>query len=507
MAEGSIIRHRRFQRHVSSPSSSVLDSSASIKRSWSLVFGQDDLFIEEFKPRVKAETSIAMTVKEKEERSPESAKNMDRLIYYIMERDRIFLRKGAGYEKPWTNDPILAENRFCNNRREDDRGSIFLSKLFMNVSCHDPMFLWNVCTHRKLNTPWTSEELKYVHEETGVEYAIKKLRDWENAWIAAGKKGEEHRWRHRKYQNTAKLSDIEKSMNSNWHLSHNAGLALFGTKASPRIPTFEEAYKKLHTFHGVGEFHANQMALDLYMYGLTTPPISVVPWKGAKKGLLLLGYKPNASGIAVATKEINRRLRIAQEESMEDDDVRMLKVGNPLVFRLSDTEHALCEFQKFVRLLNPPARKRKDTKRSAGRRGSCDSDERSAEDDMAWDDITTSEDEEEKTQVFETSLPATAICCHCTAGDSTASWWEMVVYCRNQSKCRSPAGPQFHPECVMAGYEHFEDVPKAKKERKKICRDFARTFTCETCLVWHLHERKPGREILDASILSDPMIA
>lgn len=42
------------------------------------------------------------------------------------ERQQIFLRRAAGEHRPWTNDPILTNYKFCNSFRASDRVSQFL---------------------------------------------------------------------------------------------------------------------------------------------------------------------------------------------------------------------------------------------------------------------------------------------------------------------------------------------------------------------------------------------
>lgn len=51
---------------------------------------------------------------------------LERLLYFIKERESIRLKKEAGIPRPWTDDPILATYRFCNVRRMDDRVSQWL---------------------------------------------------------------------------------------------------------------------------------------------------------------------------------------------------------------------------------------------------------------------------------------------------------------------------------------------------------------------------------------------
>jgi hypothetical protein len=46
--------------------------------------------------------------------------------YWIIERDRVRAAKAAGKRPPWTTDPVIAGNRFCNVRRMDDKVSIWM---------------------------------------------------------------------------------------------------------------------------------------------------------------------------------------------------------------------------------------------------------------------------------------------------------------------------------------------------------------------------------------------
>jgi hypothetical protein len=48
---------------------------------------------------------------------------LETLVYWIHERDRIRAAKERGASKPWTTDPLLRDYRWCNVRRMDDRVS------------------------------------------------------------------------------------------------------------------------------------------------------------------------------------------------------------------------------------------------------------------------------------------------------------------------------------------------------------------------------------------------
>ncbi|HZF19458.1 MAG TPA: nucleotide kinase domain-containing protein [Burkholderiales bacterium] len=51
---------------------------------------------------------------------------LDILVSWMLERDRIRAAKEAGQPKPWTDDPLLRDYRWCNVRRMDDRVSRWL---------------------------------------------------------------------------------------------------------------------------------------------------------------------------------------------------------------------------------------------------------------------------------------------------------------------------------------------------------------------------------------------
>lgn len=52
--------------------------------------------------------------------------NQEYFFYWIKERESIRQKKEAGLPKPWTNDPILRQYKFCNVRREDDRVTMWI---------------------------------------------------------------------------------------------------------------------------------------------------------------------------------------------------------------------------------------------------------------------------------------------------------------------------------------------------------------------------------------------
>lgn len=76
---------------------------------------------------------------------------LERLLYWITERESIRLKKEAGHPRPWTDDKILDTYRFCSVRRMDDRVSKWLLDNWY-VKNH-PMSLVHAALARFFNLP------------------------------------------------------------------------------------------------------------------------------------------------------------------------------------------------------------------------------------------------------------------------------------------------------------------------------------------------------------------
>lgn len=81
------------------------------------------------------------------------------LWHWVKEREQIRIRKDNGNPQPWTDDPILATYRFCNVRREDDRGTVWVRENIRKPYA-DHQFLWlMLCIARQINWPDTLADL------------------------------------------------------------------------------------------------------------------------------------------------------------------------------------------------------------------------------------------------------------------------------------------------------------------------------------------------------------
>lgn len=78
---------------------------------------------------------------------------VDRLLYWMKERNVVRKAKEAGLSRPWTDDTILQGYRFCNVRRMDDKVSQWLLKNWYDPHFDHPNMLAACCIARHFNKP------------------------------------------------------------------------------------------------------------------------------------------------------------------------------------------------------------------------------------------------------------------------------------------------------------------------------------------------------------------
>lgn len=86
---------------------------------------------------------------------------LDLLIHWISERERIRRAKDDGQPRPWTNDPILHEWRFCNVNRCDDRETRWIFQNLIVAAMHPPVVWFNLVIARFINWAPTLTALGY----------------------------------------------------------------------------------------------------------------------------------------------------------------------------------------------------------------------------------------------------------------------------------------------------------------------------------------------------------
>lgn len=78
---------------------------------------------------------------------------------FMTERQNIYLKRKAGHEGPWTNDPILQKGRFCNIFRENDKVTIWVRENIRERFKDHPYLWFMLCIARYINWPPTLQFL------------------------------------------------------------------------------------------------------------------------------------------------------------------------------------------------------------------------------------------------------------------------------------------------------------------------------------------------------------
>lgn len=252
---------------------------------------------------------------------------------FINERHRVYLKKAAGLEKPWTEDSILQHWKFTNVFRELDRGTVWLRENFIEKHWEEgPLLLFNIAWYRMFNLTDTGEFLGWI-VNWDTDYYTQMLEDrqasgvsvFTNAHMTHGKKGESKALTHCK--------GIEKIWNDRGFLF----------KEIARVGLLEEAFNVLLNYPCVGKFIAYEIVTDFRHTVLLKNAKDVNTWAnvgpGAWRGLnFMFPNMPKENGLWKMIELLEDSMDMTEEHVPE--------------MELRDIEHSLCEFYKYVKIKN-----------------------------------------------------------------------------------------------------------------------------------------------------------
>ena len=253
-------------------------------------------------------------------------KELKLLWYWVAEREKIRIKKERGDPKPWTKDPILRDNRFCNVQREDDKVTIWIRENWRIPYAGHPSIYIAMILARLINWPPALEEIgfpiKWDYQEYLRKLQNRKMRGdriWGGAYMvtAGGKpipKEEAVCDMVHGFYRSAYRPQQGDSLYRTWVGLMNQGVG------------------------GMGTFLAAQVVADLKF----TPLLERSPdwWAFCAPGPGSQAGLNHLLGLPVA-KEWN------QPEFQ--DKVNELRVMMPLRLSAQDTQNCLCEFSKYKR--------------------------------------------------------------------------------------------------------------------------------------------------------------
>lgn len=288
-----------------------------------------------------------------------------KFLYWIEERQKIYLKKEAGDLWPWTKDKILQEYKFTNVFREQDAVTVWVRKHWRTPYKNHPNLWFAMCVARQINWPDTLEELEpLVFAKT---WNAKKAAKIMDARREAGKKvytgaymiraesdpsKEWYNWSKNLYMTNIVLGNVWKKRKQ------------FIKMFEGNQPTLQEINDWFRNFHGWGGFMSYEVVTDLRHTHYLNKAKDIYTWAnpgpGAKRGLNriysrdLKFNQPDGKFI----KEMQELLTIVKDRLESKGIFKNIK------FEMRDIEHSLCEVDKMLRVLNGEGRPRSKYRRN-----------------------------------------------------------------------------------------------------------------------------------------------
>jgi 5-hmdU DNA kinase, helical domain len=262
--------------------------------------------------------------------------SVERLLYFIAERERIRLRKEAGEPPPWTDNSTLRQWSFCNVERERDRVTRWIAEHWREPHRNDPDVWFAMVVARFINAPEVLGEITLP-------------LPWDRARYLA--EMTDRKARGQPLERSAYTIPAPKGFASKFEgLAECVFEPLWSARAHIRPrpdDTCAAFFERLQAFDYLGEFLAAQVVADTKF----APPLCDAsdvmtfarPGPGSLRGLSRVLGRPVDAPWTVATwLAAFHKLRAELTPQIEQI------LGRPL--SASDLQNVLCETDKLLRV-------------------------------------------------------------------------------------------------------------------------------------------------------------
>jgi hypothetical protein len=271
-----------------------------------------------------------------------SIPNYQPLWNWVREREQIRLRKEVHRDaQPWTLDPIFATYRFCNVRRENDRGTIWIRENIRGPYHDDPMLWLMLCIGRQINWPdtlaqlisdgaWPDQENFQPTEMTMVLNKRKLMgqKVYTGAYMisAPSTKGADKQ----AYISETVIGDLWKRRDI--FEKHLAG-----------VPTLRRTHELIMRSNGWGQFMAYQAVVDMRFTHLLQHAGDALTWAAAGPGTLRGLNRLHGRGLNFA---------LSQEQALKEMRAiyEIVESETAVAMDFSDVPNILCETDKYLRV-------------------------------------------------------------------------------------------------------------------------------------------------------------
>lgn len=263
--------------------------------------------------------------------------------YWINERHRIFLKRWRGDPKPWTDDPVLQNWKFCNPFRVNDKQTkLLMDNVILPHWNSDPaLMLFNIYAFRAFNWWPTYANLVKDFGKNGWLTQWSEVMAWDSLEDTIKTNGQltSGAYMIRGREAMPKYKSIAQTLDHVWRLSKPLAHVIGNMN---RMGDVANVLME-NQFWGWGHFTTYQVVLDLTYSPLLQDPIDINTWcefgPGARRGIRCIWPQlPNRELVTFAMS-----LQLHQKEYLEEHVPYMT---------LQDIEFSLCELSKYLRIKN-----------------------------------------------------------------------------------------------------------------------------------------------------------
>lgn len=278
--------------------------------------------------------------------------NQHLFFYWVNERESIRKKKEAGLPKPWTDDPILQNYKFCNVRREDDRVTIWIKNNWRDPCRGHPNMWFAMVVARLFNWPDTLDAIGYpLSDFTDIKETwrniLKRRRDQIGLKIFTGA--------YLVSTNGVAMDKVDYILDRVLTPIWERGRAPLATqtiidnqqpgKITITGDTLESYWEYLTQFDGLGSFMAGQVIADLKYIESVLENAS--DWSsfaplgpGSIRGLNRFNGRDRTKSLKQA--QGLRELNEIQQRLLDEHGIEL---------PVHDIQNCCCEFDKMVRLM------------------------------------------------------------------------------------------------------------------------------------------------------------
>ena len=266
--------------------------------------------------------------------------NFEQLLWFMQERQHIYLKKQAGEPWPWTKDEILSKFKFCCSYRECDKVTVWIRDHWRKPYANDKNLWFAMAVARQINWPSTLEAIGYPEkwEPKRVLAIMRKrreqgLQNYSGAYMITADSD----------RSDMPLVTVDRVLDPLYEFARKYPPDWFDGKG-----TLEAVWDWFinHRFHHFGPFISYEVVTDLrhtrYLQNASDVMTWANPGPGAKRGLNRLYSRDLKTNIS--REQLIAEMQEALAYLKKNRDVKLLPT-----LEMRDCEHLLCELDKYLR--------------------------------------------------------------------------------------------------------------------------------------------------------------